>query len=121
MFAVMAWTSPVVGCSTALGLSDYVFRADDGDSGASDANARDGSSADAAMEAARGDAPADAFRCDVDLSSQCYPCTPAAQAHFLNACTSASCVPFDDRTRLAHLLPDGALPPLPAPPDAGEQ
>jgi hypothetical protein len=61
-----------------------------------------------------GDVAADVENCNVDLTTQCFPCAPTTSVQFLNACTSASCVPFDDTTRLTNLLPDGALPPLPS-------
>ncbi len=76
----------------------------DADAGGSDASAGD---ADAG-----GSDAADAASCSVDLATRCYPCAPATQPQFLNACTSAACVPFDD-TRVTLLLPDGGLPPLP--------
>jgi hypothetical protein len=121
-------------CSTALGLSDYSFRTNesdggaleagtsiDGSAGAADATERDASAGpDASARAdaspsvdAAADAPADVASCDVDLTLQCYPCAPTQTVQFLNACTTATCVPFDDGTRDTHLLPDGALPPLP--------
>jgi hypothetical protein len=110
------------GCTTALGLSDYTFPATAPDAGSSDGSVAsrpdqaaplaDASSAHA--EASEPQAEAGAETCNVDLTVQCYPCAPSSQAQFLNACTSASCVPFD-ATRLTHLSPDGGLPPLPTP------
>jgi hypothetical protein len=115
----------IAGCSTAIGLSDYTFRADGADGGASDASSatlpdrqrpRDVSTGDASVSTgdagAGGADAADAASCSVDLATQCYSCAPATQPQFLNACTSAACVPFDD-TRVTLLLPDGGLPPLP--------
>jgi hypothetical protein len=116
-------------CSTALGLSDYSFRTNS-DGGALDAGtSTDGSAQDAAdakgrdataatEASASADAEADVIDCDVDLTLECFPCAPTRTAQFLNACTTAMCVPFDDGTRVTHLLPDGALPPLPVS-DAG--
>ena len=47
-----------------------------------------------------------------DAGLACYACAPATVPEFENACSGATCVPFDD-TRLTKLLPDGGLPPLP--------
>lgn len=74
----------------------------DASAGGADAGGSDAGASDAA----------DATSCSVDLATRCYPCAPATQPQFLNACTSAACVPFDD-TRVTLLLPDGGLPPLP--------
>jgi hypothetical protein len=52
--------------------------------------------------------------CNVDLTLTCFPCTPTNSQQIANACTSATCVPFDDATRLTNLTADGGLPPLPA-------
>jgi len=81
------------GCNAVLGLGDYQVRADGGTTPPN---------------------------CNVDLSTQCYPCAPSNDPQFLNACTGASCVSFDSK-RVTGLLPDGGLPPYPvlAPPDAG--
>lgn len=115
-----AWSA--AACSTALGLSDYVFRPSESEGGVTDArasgdgpegSASNGDGATGKAEAAA-DASEDVTSCDVDLASQCYPCAPQLNAQFLNACTSSACVPFDDGTRVTHLLPDGALPPLPS-------
>ena len=117
----------MAGCTTALGLSDYTFPATEPEAGSSDDSATSrpdqaAPPADASSAHAEAGAPlaeADAKTCDVDLTAQCYPCAPSSHAQFLNACTSAACVPFDG-TRLTHLLPDGGLPPLPTPAvDAG--
>jgi hypothetical protein len=53
----------------------------------------------------------------------CFACAPTTTPQFENACTSATCVPFDDATRLANLTADGGLPPLPPPPlpEGGDQ
>jgi hypothetical protein len=132
-------TGSVGACSTVLGLSDFEFRSDESEAGSPDAHrgpdARKSPEGSAGFDVRsdhatkKGDAGApdadasedvseDMTSCDVDLASQCYPCTPTLNAQFLNACTSATCVPFDDTTRVTHLLPDGALPPLPSS-DAG--
>lgn len=41
----------------------------------------------------------------------CYACTPTNTQELLNACTDATCVPFDN-SRCTHLSADGGLPPL---------
>lgn len=51
---------------------------------------------------------ADASFCPPDGS-------PAPGLELLNACTDATCVPFDNRTRLHNLAGDGSLKPLPDP------
>jgi hypothetical protein len=127
--------SSAASCGTTLNLPDYSFRPDNSDSATSDSGASDVAApatledAESPSEASIGregasDAPADtvadATNCNVDLASQCYPCTPVAPAQLVNACTSSTCVPFDDSTRVTHLLPDGALPPLPPNTDAGD-
>jgi hypothetical protein len=38
---------------------------------------------------------------------------------YLNACSSSNCIPFDDSMRVSRFNPDGSLPPVPDPPDAG--
>jgi hypothetical protein len=43
----------------------------------------------------------------------CFSCTPSSTPQFENACTNATCAPFDNKTRLTKLNPDGSLPPLP--------
>ena len=51
----------------------------------------------------------------------CFSCPPTNRKEFLNACSGASCSPFDN-SQLSGLSPDGGLPALPAPPnpDAGQ-
>ena len=54
----------------------------------------------------------------------CFSCTPSVPSEFLNACTSAQCVPFDNTARIAGFAPGQALRdpivnPPPAPSDAG--
>jgi hypothetical protein len=117
-----AFAVSIAGCTTAIGLSDYTFRAGGADGGPADASSATLPDRSGPPDAATGDAgvgvgpggpdAADAISCSVDLSMQCYPCAPATQPQFLNACTSAACVAFDD-TRVTLLLPDGGLPPLP--------
>jgi len=43
----------------------------------------------------------------------CYACAPATDQEYFSACTEATCVPFDNRTRLTNLASDGSLKPLP--------
>jgi hypothetical protein len=43
----------------------------------------------------------------------CFGCAPKVTADFQNACTDATCAPFDDEKRLTRRKPDGGLPPLP--------
>jgi hypothetical protein len=90
------------GCNELIGLTGYTARAD--------ASAPE---RETVVQADSGAAMAEAS-CGDDAAASCYPCTPVTNLQFLNACTSASCVPFDDVGRLANLLPDGSLPPLPA-------
>ena len=54
---------------------------------------------------------ASAPRCRVP--SGCVSCLPTQGLDFSNACTDATCVPFDNRTRLSNLALDGGLKPLP--------
>lgn len=43
----------------------------------------------------------------------CFACEPESQAEFLNHCTDAQCVPYDN-SQIADLLDeDGSVPPLP--------
>lgn len=51
----------------------------------------------------------------------CDAGAPAAQGEgdFLNACTNAQCVPFDDKARVTRLGDGGALPPVPDIVDGG--
>ena len=95
------------GCSGLLGFDDYavVVR---------DAASPDNPTLDSGAD---GDGDAEAS-CNVDLSVQCYPCTPVTTVELLNACSNGDCIPFD-RSRLTGLLAaDGGLPSLP-PPDGG--
>jgi hypothetical protein len=120
---------PVVVCSIAValaacdslygldGYSTHPSSVDAGHAGSPvDASTDTGfdGAADSAFDDASDDGASDsAPSCDVDLTVQCYACAPTETPQFLNACTNASCVPFDDPSRLANLLPDGGLPPLP--------
>src|SRR5579872_1909651 len=105
-------------CTAILGLGDYAVHPvrDAGQDVAVDAAEIDARSPVDASPKDVADAPdisTDVISCDVDLTVQCFPCAPRAPLEFLNGCTAATCVPFDDSTRLANLLPDGGLPPLP--------
>jgi hypothetical protein len=86
-----------IACNAILGLGDYAV----GDGGPSTINP-DGSPAECngALEA-----------------GQCYPCTPTGNDQLENACTTSSCVPFDDNARIPNF--DASLPFIPIPPDAG--
>ncbi len=72
------------------------------------------------------DAPLDAVpdvAIDVDRClgpAGCYACLPSNDLQFGSACTDAECKPFDNRTRLKKLSPDGGLLPLPER-DAGRE
>ncbi len=43
----------------------------------------------------------------------CFSCEPIAQVDFLNACTDAACVPYDNAQLEGLLLEDGSVPPVP--------
>jgi hypothetical protein len=115
---LLAAAGALFGCSTLLGLGDYAVTSDEGGAAASDATANEGAvDTDAhdgtvTVHEASVVAP-EAAVCNLDPKSHCYRCAPTTQVQFLNACTSGTCVAFDDSQRLANLLPDGALPPLP--------
>jgi hypothetical protein len=113
-------------CDTLYGLDGYSTHPGsvDGGHAGSPLDASTGSELDGASNGEFDDAPDDgasdsAASCDVDLTVQCYACAPTETPQFLNACTNAACVPFDDVSRLANLLGDGGLPPLPPPPVDG--
>jgi hypothetical protein len=89
------------GCNDLIGLTGYTTRAD-----ASIPQEVVGLPAD-------GDAAFAEASCDAGSLGPCDACPPVTNQQFLNACTSATCVPFDDIDRLTNLLPDGSLPPLP--------
>jgi hypothetical protein len=94
----------VAGCSNVLDSGRYHAVADVASDSGTVADGQASTFADVATDVAN---------CNVDPTAQCYPCAPTTSGQLLNACTAASCVPFDDTTRLANMLPDGALPPLP--------
>jgi ABC-type phosphate transport system substrate-binding protein len=48
----------------------------------------------------------------------CYSCTPQTRQQLLNACSTATCVPFNNAMRLPQAF-DGGLPMLPQGTDAG--
>jgi hypothetical protein len=101
----------LAGCTNLIGLTGFSTESDGGAVGHVDANT---------VAETSGDAGTDVSCTDDDAT--CYACAPTTTTQFLNACTGATCVPFDDVGRLTLLLPDGALPPLPAPPaDAGTE
>jgi hypothetical protein len=90
----------LAGCSGLLGFSDYSVVE----------NAPD-SAAEASLETSTPDGGEEAS-CNVDLTLQCYACTPETTDQLLNACTDGTCIKFD-KTRLTGLLgPDGGLPRL---------
>jgi len=43
----------------------------------------------------------------------CVACPGGAQPTFLDSCTAAHCIAFDNASRLHNLQPDGGLKPLP--------
>ncbi len=44
----------------------------------------------------------------------CFSCPPTQFGEFLNACTNAPCIPYDNATKLEGLLEaDGSVPPVP--------
>jgi hypothetical protein len=44
----------------------------------------------------------------------CFACPPQQFEEFLNACTNAPCIPYDNATNLQGLLlEDGSVPPVP--------
>ena len=47
-----------------------------------------------------------------DGPNGCYNCAPTTNDQFLNACTDATCVPFDNERRLPRYN-GGDLPPIP--------
>lgn len=85
-----------LGCNAIFGVDGYTVSDRDASvDGASDAS-NDGTTSCLNYDAASG---------------MCFPCAPdpANQATFLNECTSATCVPFDDTLR----VPDYKGGPLP--------
>lgn len=43
----------------------------------------------------------------------CFSCEPEQPVEFLNACTEAECVPYDNAQIEHLLLEDGSVPPVP--------
>ena len=89
-----------------------------GDAGEAPSTGGDGGSAgqvatgQAGGDASGGTGAAGGASCMNDASG-CYSCSPKTTEQFLNACTSAKCVPFDDHARITTLTANGDLPPLP--------
>ncbi|MEO6574567.1 MAG: hypothetical protein ABIP89_12060 [Polyangiaceae bacterium] len=107
MATVLAVSALGLGCNAIFGVNDYTVGDPDGSAGPGD-----GSS----------DVATDAVSCDnYDAASgMCFPCAPDPlnQATFLNECTGANCVPFDDSVRVPDFK--GTLPVVPdIPPDSG--
>lgn len=50
---------------------------------------------------------------DCEGPDGCFNCAPTKPVEVLNACTDATCEPFDNKARLPLLRGDGTLPPLP--------
>lgn len=118
-----------------LGLALFVFAcgsSDDGagpsdqpdtnviptDGGGKDTNGTDtnpgadtGPGTDTGGDTTPGDSGGDTKPWDPD-SGVCFPGTPTKDVEFLNACTSATCIKYDNK-KLKHLKSDGTLPPLP--------
>jgi hypothetical protein len=93
-------SAPCAGCNSILGLGGFSV------------------GYDAGTDAGKHDAPGKSCG-DAVASGQCYPCAPETAPQYLNACTDAGCVPFDDTARIKNLPADGNLPPVPNVPDAG--
>jgi len=69
-----------------------------------------------------GNAGAGGVGCEDESGFQglgCYRCAPTEIVTLENACTTATCTPFNDTKRLTLLGNDGKLPPLPAPSSSG--
>ncbi len=58
-----------------------------------------------------GDSGGDTKPWDPD-SGVCFPGSPTKDVEFLNACTTATCIKYDNK-KLKHLKADGTLPALP--------
>jgi hypothetical protein len=43
----------------------------------------------------------------------CYACAPETQVQFLEACTDAECIPYDNAQLEGLLEEDGSVPPVP--------
>jgi hypothetical protein len=80
---------------------------DDGGPQGTDGGSMD--AADAAMQDAAGQADTEPCR----GPNGCFQCLPTTDIQFASACSDAQCQPFDNRTRLKNLRPDGGLSPLP--------
>jgi hypothetical protein len=128
----LALGSALIACNALLGLGDFEVELNEAEAGLRDSAAgrvRDAgtetqtvATTDGRAEAtpdSTAEGAAEAASCSGE-AGQCYSCIPTTPIEFLNACTSAACVPFDDATRLTRLLPDGGLPPLPSA-DAGSE
>ena len=83
---------------------------DDSSGGGDDAKGGSAGEPDTADDAG---APGAAGASCTDESDNCYSCKPKTSEQFLNACTSAACIPFDDHARITTLTASGDLPPLP--------
>lgn len=83
-----------------------------GDPGGGADDAKGGSAGEPDTAADAG-APGAAGASCSDAADHCYSCKPTTSEQFLNACTSAACVPFDDHARITTLTASGDLPPLP--------
>jgi hypothetical protein len=108
----------VAGCNAALGLSDYVVRGEDS---GTDSSVPDVASDTAAVDTGTSDGPSVETGCDGSIGkapTDCYGCSPQTNEQYLNACSSSSCVPFDDTKRLLN-WDGGGLPPVPDLPEGG--
>jgi hypothetical protein len=43
----------------------------------------------------------------------CYSCAPSKPVEYLNGCTDATCIPYDNTPLQDLLEPDGSVPPVP--------
>jgi hypothetical protein len=95
-----------------------VYTTDSGGSETGDSQGDAGPNSDAgATTDASGDGPlldalpdVDAAACTTDAG--CWSCAPTSASQFLNQCTSSTCTPFSNATRVPS-YDGGALPPLP--------
>jgi hypothetical protein len=130
--SILALGSALIACNAILGLGSFEVEPNETEAGLRDGalggvrdaprEARTVVLADGRAETTpdgTAEGPAEAAPCGTE-AGRCYPCTPTTPIEFLNACTSAACIPFDNATRLTRLLPDGGLPPLPSA-DAGSE
>jgi hypothetical protein len=83
---------------------------DAGSGGSSAGSGGDGGAAGTAGTAGTGGAAGAGGNCQGE--NGCYACPPTTLEHYLNRCTGAQCVPFDDAARLP-LYNGGNLPPVP--------